>query len=316
MAKSKLNLDVIPVCLFLYNRSEFINSTLDAIKKSAVGENVFLNIFIDGPKNNEDRLKVSKVKELVDQYDFSEFLDVKIQINKTNAGLGESVISGVSKVIKQHKRVVVLEDDLQVSKNFFSYMKHALAFFADKKKIGSISGFAFGVKQKKDFDCYYHPRPTSWGWATWEDRWNKVDWDIDDEYLKLNKFSKNKFNSLGDDMTRMLRGFIDGKIDSWAIRWAYCHYKNGWLSVNPYKSKIINNGFGINNSTNTRLKNNFLVDFDLSNKKDFKYPNIDLFEKRTHRIVNFYNSNLIRLAQKYFPNLLWIKINKLIFKYF
>ena len=62
MAKSKLNPDVIPVCLFLYNRSEFINSTLDAIKKSAVGENVFLNIFIDGPKNNEDRLKVSKVK--------------------------------------------------------------------------------------------------------------------------------------------------------------------------------------------------------------------------------------------------------------
>ena len=56
------------------------------------------------------------------------------------------------------------------------------------------------------------------------------------------------------------------------------------------QSKIINNGFGINNSTNTRLENNFLVDFDLSNKKILSIQ-IDIFDKRAHRIVNFYNSN-------------------------
>ena len=33
-------------------------------------------------------------------------------------------------------------------------------------------------------DAYFHPRPNSWGWATWEDRWNSVNWEVDENYFR------------------------------------------------------------------------------------------------------------------------------------
>jgi hypothetical protein len=65
-------------------------------------------------------------------------------------------------------------------------------------------------------------RPFSYGWGTWIDRWEKIDWSFD----YLNAFLNNPeqisaFNRGGEDFTTMLISQIENKIDSWAIRFCF-----------------------------------------------------------------------------------------------
>jgi|GEM_PF-4815558 len=49
-------------------------------------------------------------------------------------GLASSIINGVSAVIANHKKVIVLEDDLVVSINFLDFMNQALQVYEQEKK--------------------------------------------------------------------------------------------------------------------------------------------------------------------------------------
>ena len=87
-------------------------------------------------------------------------------------------------------------------------------------------------------------RSSSWGWATWADRWNKVDWSINDfKVMKKNKEKIKFFEQGGNDLFKMLELQYLGKIDSWAIRWCYSQFLNLSYSVTPKISMIQNNGF-------------------------------------------------------------------------
>jgi hypothetical protein len=102
---------------------------------------------------------------------------------------------------------------------------------------------------------YISPRAASWSWATWLDRWLKADWEVRD----FNLFIKNKklqklYNYSGDDKTEMLISQMEGKIDSWAIRWDYTHFKNNAYCVYPVKSFVSNTGFD-GSGVNCRIEN-------------------------------------------------------------
>ena len=306
-----------PVCLFLFNRPNLVSSCLDAISESSKKNNIDLYIFIDGPRNQEEKLLVNETLRIVENYEYSIFNKVLITNKSHNFGLANSVIDGVNKIFEDYKEVIVIEDDLIVSKNFISFMIDSLKKYEFNKHVGSISGFSFAIKNKSHEDTYFHPRPNSWGWATWKDRWNQAQWEVDANYLKKINYTKKSFNKLGQDMDRMLQAYITNKIDSWAIRWALTHWSNKWLALSPYKSKVINKGFGNPNATNTSLDNNFKVVFDnTENNKDFIYPkDIDVIP-RNYKIINKYNSNIFRIFQKFLPNIFWKAINNIIYKYY
>lgn len=312
-----MNIKPYPVCLFFFNRPELVNPALNALSESSKNFNIHLYIFVDGPRNDSDKELVKKTIDRINEYDFINFKVVNIKKNQLNNGLAKSVIFGVNKVIKKYGNVIVVEDDLEVSKNFIPFMIDSLSKYKDKENVGSISGFTFAIKPKSKEDAYFHPRPNSWGWATWEDRWAMVNWDVDNNYLKKIMYSKKSFNRLGEDMDRMLQGYLSKRIDSWAIRWALCHWNLNWVALSPYKSKIINNGFGDNFATNTIVKNNFFVNLDKSN---YDYPfnlpcEIEIIP-RNLKIVNKYNSNLIRLIQKYSPSWFWNYTCKIIYYFY
>ena len=53
-----------PIALFVYNRPETLNLTLESLKKNASIKKTEVYIFSDGPKNSkEDKRKVLKVRE-------------------------------------------------------------------------------------------------------------------------------------------------------------------------------------------------------------------------------------------------------------
>lgn len=231
--------ELAPVVLFVYNRPEHTKRTIEALSQNYFAKDTDIYIYSDAPKSYKQIEKVDKVRSFIHQA--SGFKSVTICEAKKNKGLAKSVISGVTEVINKHGKIIVLEDDLVTSKYFLRFMNEALDFYIKDSFIWSISGyqFPFDVPRAYQKTVYASYRSSSWGWATWIDRWKTIDWEIKD-YLKYryNPFRILKFCKGGTDLDKMLRYQMKGKIDSWAIRWCYNQSMQNKFTVYPIKSLV------------------------------------------------------------------------------
>ncbi len=234
-----------PIALFTYNRLQETRQTLKALTNNELAAESDLYVFSDGPKTVSDQAKVKQVREFLN--DLSGFKRIKIIESQSNLGLAKSIVTGVTEVLKQHDRVVVLEDDLICNPNFLTYMNQALDVYANDERIQTVTGFSLAMNSVHT-DVYFQRRPFSWGWATWKKYWDAAvfdkeiilkeiqsDVDVVDDFKKV----------CGNNMGNMLLGYLAGKNDSWFVRWAYSQYKAGRYSVIPTKSLVENIGFGV-----------------------------------------------------------------------
>ena len=254
-----------PIVIFAFNRPEALQKLLDSLRMNPFYEESDKYIFIDGPRCEEDKAKVDEVITIARK------VASNISISSVNRGLGNSIIAGVSTIIAEYGKAIVLEDDLICAPNFLSYMNQALDFYENDNKIISICGYGLKIKRPRGYvgDVYLLGRSSSWGWATWKDRWEQIDWDIQD----WNEFSSNKqmrraFNKNGSDMYSMLKGYMEGKNHSWAIRFCYNQFKLGKYSICPFISKVDNIGFG-EEATNCKQRySRFKVNMDIAHSHE------------------------------------------------
>lgn len=246
MNSSKL----VPLILFAYNRPYHLKQTLFALQNNIFAKNTQLIIYIDGPKSNTDKKNVDTVAELCNKY--SGFTSLEIKIKNHNIGLAQSIIHGVSEQLQKYDKVIVLEDDIVTTPHFLSYMNDALHYYEQNPHVFSIGGYSypksiFSLPSTYIYDTYASYRCCSWGWGTWADRWNKVDWSMSyfQDFMQ-DTAAQKRFNRSGPDMTAMLRMQHEGKIDSWAIRFCYAHFSNNMYCIYPAKS--LANNIGLDNS--------------------------------------------------------------------
>lgn len=260
--------------------------TIEHLKNNTLANHSDLIIFSDACKTDKDENSVQEVRSYLRSV--KGFNSCTIIERKDNFGLARNIIEGVTEVIDEFGKVVVLEDDLLTSRNFLCYMNESLEYYQDWQDIFSISGYTGNLPSlSKCHDTYLSYRPSSWGWATWKYQWDNIDWSVSDfeEFIK-NKKEVKRFNRGGIDMTRMLKHYMEGKNNSWAIRWSYAMYKQDKYCVYPKVSKIQNIGFGENathcsgiNIYQTTLDKTLKCNFDFTDEiipdiqivKEFKY---------------------------------------------
>lgn len=240
--------ELAPLIIFVYNRADVTEKMLEAINKNELTEDTEVYIFSDGSKNTEDKEKVDHVREIISRFrNSNNFKEVHIIEAEENKGLANSIISGVTEIIRRYGKVIVLEDDLITATNFLTFMNECLEFYRDNPKIWSIGGTSYLLPalEKYPHDVYTCYRGESWGWASWLDRWEKVDWDISDyEQFMHDRKRKKMFRRGGQDMVDALKRQREGKTDSWAIRWCYQQSKEDMLTILPSKSLVKNIGWG------------------------------------------------------------------------
>lgn len=257
-----------PVVLLTYNRLDELKETVSALKRNYLASKTDLHIYSDGAKSEEDFDKVECVRDFI--RGVGGFKKVVINESSVNNGLSNSVIRGVTDVIDKYGRVIVLEDDLITSPNFLDFMNQSLGFYEDSSEVLSISGFSYVLPSINSSDDYYFGlRASSWGWGTWKSKWGKVDWAVSDYEKFIKNYSyKRQFNKGGSDLSGMLKNYMNGRIDSWAIRFCYHQFKNGMVTVFPSRSKVYSIGFG-KSATNTVGGNRFRTIIDESSKREF-----------------------------------------------
>lgn len=282
--------ELAPICLFTYTRLEQTKQTIDALKANYLAKDSHLVIYSDGPKNEKSLNAVLEVREYLKEVDG--FASVVVHESPINQGLANSIIRGVSDIMTFSGRVIVLEDDILTSPNFLDYMNQGLDFYANNTKILSVCGYSSPIDSTASYDNYFTHRSSSWGWATWEDRWKEVDWNVKDyDQFILNKADRRRFNLMGSDMTKMLRQQMTGNINSWAIRFCYHQFSRSLYSVHPVLSKVQNIGFTGKTASHTQEKyNRFVTPLDETLVRSFNFsPDARLVNSFTRQFVKPYS---------------------------
>jgi hypothetical protein len=161
-------------------------------------------------------------------------------------------------------------------------MNQALELYKSEPRIFSVSGFNFGLNgtwyYPYDAFCFY--RSSSWGWGTWKNRWELADWSISDyDNFCTDKERQLQFNRGGDDLSHMLALQMQGKIDSWAIRWAYTHFTQDALALLSFQPRVFNIGSG-SSATHTRRKLVKQSPLTTERKSAFRYPETARLDER------------------------------------
>jgi hypothetical protein len=232
-----------PIALFVYNRPEHTRRTVESLRANDLASQSDIFVFADGAKNQSTASTVGAVREFIRTIDG--FKSVTIIEHEGNFGLAASVIAGVTQLCEEFGRLIVMEDDLLTSSDFLIFMNCALERYADEPRIFSVSGYNFSVSPPElyPYDAFCSFRSSSWGWGTWKDRWEKADWKMSDyPSFSRDKEKKRSFNRGGEDLADMLSLQMAGRLDSWAIRWAYAHWKHDAFALLPVSTRVFNIG--------------------------------------------------------------------------
>ncbi len=235
-------MELAPIILFTYNRVGHTRDLIESLKRNREAAMSRLYIYSDGAKNADDEVAVNEVRQYIEQIDG--FAAIDIVKSETNRGLANSVIAGVTQVVNQHGKVIVLEDDLVVAPYFLQFMNDALSTYEDEERVGHIQACDF-TQDPSLPPTFFIKWTGSWGWATWKRAWKLFNPDGKQLLAQLEEQKLTRtFDFDGNyPYTRMLRRQIAGQNNSWAIRWNASLFLNNVLSLNVGRSLVNNNGF-------------------------------------------------------------------------
>ncbi len=299
-----------PIAIFTYNRIEHIKLTIESLLKNTEASQSSVFIFSDGAKDEQDAQKVKEVRKYL--HSISGFASISIKEQTENKGLANSVISGVSEIIKKYGKIIVVEDDLILSPNFLDYMNKSLNLYKDRKDIFSISAYCAPIKIPEDYahKIFLFRRINSWGWATWKNRWEDIDWEISDfDKFIGNPKKRTEFNKGGKDCSVVLMWQKQNKIDSWAIRFNYACYKKGGQNVYPVKSMVRNIGAD-GSGSHIRKTKRYETKTDESSKSPELIKDISVNKKIEERYYKYFSSKIHRNIINEIKIKLYIRKNK------
>lgn len=238
-----------PVVVFAFNRDKPLKFVLARLASAEAVLERDIIVYIDGARNKDDEKKINAVLDVVNNYKATSLRNIAIQKRESNLGCQHNISSAISEVLSRYGKIIVIEDDVLISRFFLRYMDEALALYEDNKKIWGINGHQcpyMRVPSSYQADVYLSPRNLCTGWATWRDRWDPVDFQIKDwpEFIK-NPANIAKLESAGWDIRAMLEKHYIGRLNSWALPCTYYMVKNNLYVVEPKLSLTKNIGFGI-----------------------------------------------------------------------
>lgn len=224
----------MPIAFFCFNRADKTEKSLANVVENLDGRPLY--IFCDYARNRDELQAVADVSTVVDKYQ-----DIATIIKRPiNFGLKNNLIDGINYVFQFHDTICVVEDDILVGRNFFNFCEQQLNLQGNW--VFSISGFNFPGLETEGI--FYHHKFSSWGWATWKDRWQMINFDpyqTEIDYFLDKK--RRKLKLIGDNFHEFLKFVRNGKIDSWATFAAFEALKRDLYTIYPCQPLVKNVGF-------------------------------------------------------------------------
>ena len=233
--------DTAPIVVFAYMRADHLQQCIESLlanPEAAASDIVF---YCDAPKREHHQPMVDAVRSYVDG--LTGFRSIRRVYREQNMGLRRSVMAGVTEVLAEHGRAIVLEDDLVLSPHFLSYMNDGLKRYEHDPRIASIHGYVYPVEGALP-ETFFLKGADCWGWATWSRAWSHFEADGTHLLAELRRRGLTRaFDFDGQfPYTSMLQDQIAGRNSSWAILWYASCFLKDMLTLYPGRSLVRNIG--------------------------------------------------------------------------
>lgn len=241
------------IVVIAFNRANSLNRLLKSIERAKYNSsNIELIISIDFADSNSDVQKIAN--DFIWTYG-----NKRVITHDFNLGLKSHVLK-CGDLVNEFDAIIMLEDDLTVSENFYVYSCDALSYYSDSDNIGGISLYNHKLNfiNKRPFipfvddnDVYFLQIASSWGQV-----WTKNQW------LAFREWYNNKEKISTIDIHTKIKNWNDSSWLKWFI--AFLSDTNKYF-VYPTISFTTNwSDFGTNNK---RVDNDFQVEMELSKSK-------------------------------------------------
>lgn len=235
------------VLFLVFNRLDTTKQVFEAIRQAKPPR---LYVAADGARQSREN-EEEKVKAVRD-YIISNInweCEVKTRFREQNLGCKYSPSEAIGWFFQNEKMGIILEDDCLPSQSFFWFCEELLEKYKDDMKVWHISGSNFQSNIKRGNDDYYFSKYNhTWGWASWANRWDKYDVELDT--IKDVNFLKKTFENekTVKYWTKIFHTTKAKKVDIswWDYQWAFTVWFNNGLAIRPSVNLISNIGFGTN----------------------------------------------------------------------
>ena len=310
-----------PVLFIIFNRPDSTQKVFEAIRQA---KPVKLYVAADGPRinvNGESK-KCGESRAIINKIDWE--CDLKILFQERNLGCSLGPRTAFDWFFSHEKEGIILEDDCMPHPDFFTFATLMLIKYRNESKIISISGSNLGYELKNGESYTFSRFMNMWGWATWADRANAIDYSLN-KWKELKNplwyiFKKMRQNIFDFDINWYLywkdKFDLTVKANStvswWDWQWIWHQISHEQLSIVPAVNLISNIGFNEEATHTTKIDNpasNLPVNpfsFPLSNPKKTR-PDF-IYEEKYVKWVWCYHKRvqLFYYIKKYLKKILFI----------
>ena len=290
---------IAPVLFLIFNRPDVTRQVFSRIREAKPSR---LFVAADGPRegNFDDLSHCEECRKIIFEVDWP--CEVKTLFRNENLGCKLGPSNAISWFFESVSEGIILEDDCFPSDSFFQYTSELLIRYRNHKNIMSIGGCSLGYDGPSKNSYGFCGIMNMWGWATWADRANLIDYSISSWSLRRSNlpflialarmgWSGAPFRyGIYKFWTMIFDKIVQNKLNTcWDYQWIYHGFMKRKISVFPTTNMIRNLGFG-GNSTHTSdpkhplghlLEKN--IQFPLVHPKSFsldkKYMKSEIYER-------------------------------------
>lgn len=257
-----------PVAMFVYNRADNARQTLEALMRNTLASQTDLFVFCDGGRDEKSWKAVNFLRRMLREMREDALKNHRLRSftlveREKNIYLEENILQGIAQVMKDHDRIIVLEDDIVTGPYFLQWMNEGLDMYKDNPRVMHIAGFTHlslpqGVEGK---DFYFTPHMSGWGWATWRDTWQAHFRHFENREQALEGFSTQQIKEIEYDGEFPCLKHLDARPIPWDVCWEIAIKKAEGLCLTPCRTLVKN--VGLYNGTHffsSRLIQHFSYD--------------------------------------------------------
>lgn len=283
-----------PIIFCVFNRPDLTKITFNFIK-SIKPKTLFL--ISDGPRNISDEKKIKEVRSIISDINWN--CKIYKRFRKNNFGCKKSFEDGVGWLFSKYDKMIYIEDDTLISKDFIRFAEENLERYEKNINISVISAqFEFSKYIKKRNSSYIvSPLMRLQPFATWKRVWRLYEKDISKIwYNNIFKIKTiNKFNNfLYYIYFSLLFNWASIKaLDTWDFGFycsLICKLEKHPLAIIPLKNLSKNIGMNHPLATHPVHKSieNFNTNIKISSLKKIIHPQIIENSKKIDDLV-FYS---------------------------
>lgn len=259
-----------PAALVLgFNRPKKLKDCLSAVVDAGI-TNVYVSL--DAPRfgNERDVLLCDACLEVVDSFR-ERSVKINLRVSEENLGCKYGPIAGIDWFFEYEEFGMIIEDDIIVTPEFVKFV--SANQYLSNQGFWHINGWSMFNSDYKISGVYESCFPIVWGWATWRNCWQKLELEIDEQFLKSFPQLKLVANASGmgefeDFWTEIFNNA--GSRDAWDYYWVYSIWKYGGSVLAPPFSLAKNIGFDVD-ATHTKNSNRLLRGSLLKSSRKFDF---------------------------------------------